>query len=107
MEDYYRRMEGVRRFDAPVHVAYRGSQCPAQQFGLGEDRTLQKWKPSSGCIISSFGHPHQKVTADFVLRHKVGRFAFVLFHLPRCRSSPSIHLILAKQPNSDEWRTVA
>ena len=88
----YPRNEDVHRFDAPVHVAYRGLQYPVQQSGLGEERLLQKWKPSSGCINSSFGHPHQKTMADFMPRHKVGHFVLAVLRLPRCRSPPPIHL---------------
>lgn len=87
-----RRIEDVRHLNVPVHVAYRGLQHPAQQFGPGEERPLQKWRLSSICIISSLGCPHQKTMADFMPRHKVGHFILVVFHLPRCRSPPPIHL---------------
>ena len=44
----YPRIEDVHRFDALVHVAYRGLQYPVQRFGSGEERPLQKWKPFFG-----------------------------------------------------------
>lgn len=104
MGQNYHRMEIVHRYYAPVHVAFRGLQYPACQYGPGEVLPLQGQTVPPFGITPPAGHLHARVTADFAFMRKIGCCYISPSRQPCCRGPPPFHPRIS--PKQMKWRTV-
>lgn len=79
-----RRIGSTRRFNEPVHVAYRG---PQYSSGWRKGLSWVNRSPSTKQSYSN-GRPTPKKAADFVQQHKAGYFYITLPLSTRCRGPP-------------------
>lgn len=100
MGQNYHRMEIVHRYYAPVHVAFRGLQYPACQYGSGDVPPLQGQTVPPFGITPPIGHLHAKDAADFAFLREIGCCRILPTLRPRCRGPPPFHL--RTYPKTDE-----